>query len=310
MTMVQKNGGVPAMQISSGTLDEPLAISAPFARELAGGSCTDPAANRACEPYHAFWQYMRLMGLGKTLSGQSARYLSTLEQLAREWARRPAANPARILISGCADYSVLAHVLHAYGSAKQPVEVTALDVCPTPLSLNQWYARRVGQSVTVVCSDILQHHLADAYDLIVTSSFLGYFRPEVRPRMFQGYATMLRAGGRLIIANRIRDGAEGEAIGFSPQQIQQFADRAAQLSATLPASARLAPDDAFRMARAYAEDFKSFPVNSEESVRRLASASGLRWVDSGRVPSVRLQAGVDGPTVGDGSDYLFVILEK
>jgi hypothetical protein len=298
------------MQVPVFTVDEPLAKSAPYARKLARGSCADAAVNRTCEPYHAFWQYMRLMGLGKTLSGQSARYLSTLEQFARESAGRRAASPARVLISGCADYSLLAHVLHACGSANQRVEVTAIDVCPTPLLLNQWYARRLGHSLTVACSDILQHHSADAYDMIVTSGFLGYFRPEVRVRMFKGYASMLREGGRLIIANRLRDGTEGEAVGFSSQQIDLFAARAAQLSAVLPASARLEPDDALRMARAYAEEFKSYPVNSEESVKRLAIASGLQWAEGGCVPSVRLQAGVNGPTMGDGSDYLFAILGK
>lgn len=308
--MARKNADVSTTQVASGAMDEPLAISAPFARELATVCCTDAAADRSCEPYHGFWQYMRLMGLGKTLSGQSAWYLAELERLAREWARRPAANPARILISGCADYSLLAHVLQARGSENVPVEITALDVCRTPLLLNQWYARRAGHALGVVCSDILQHHAADTYDLIVTSSFLGYFHPEVRPRLLLGYAAMLRAGGRLIIVNRLRDGAEGEAVGFSLRQVERFAARAAQLSATLPASASLTPDDAFRMARAYAGFFRSYPLNAEASVRRLAGGCGLRWADGGRLPSARLQAGVDGPTVSDGADYLIAVLEK
>lgn len=307
--MAREDAGGPTAHASPGAVDEPLALSAPFARELATVCCADASADRSCEPYHGFWQYMRLMGLGKTLSGQPAWYLAQLERFARDRARRPAANPARILISGCADYSLLAHVLQALRSANPPVEITALDVCRTPLLLNQWYARRAGQSLNVVCADILQHRAAGAYDLVVTSSFLGYFHPEVRPRLFAGYAGMLRGGGRLIIVNRLRDGVEGEAIGFSPQQVGQFAARAAQLSAALPASASLAPDDALRMARAYAEFFRGYPLNAEESVRDLASASGLRWVDGGRMASLGSRAGVDGPTVGD-ADYLFAVLEK
>jgi hypothetical protein len=142
------------------------------------------------------------------------------------------------------------------------------------------------------------------------SGFLGYFSPEVRPRMFQGYAAMLRIGGRLVFANRIRPGSETEAIGFSPRQIEKFAARAAQLSNGLPAGAPLKPEDAHRMARSYAQFFRSYPLNGEESVRSLARSSGLRWVDGACVPSARLQAEIDGPSVGDGSDYLFVIMEK
>ncbi len=298
------------MQEFSSAPDEPLAISAPIARQAASVNCARAGAQQSCEPYHGFWQYMRLMGLGKTLSGQSERYLSTLDRLVREWARRPGAATPQVLISGCADYSMLAHVLHACGRLQQRVEVTVLDVCPTPLFLNEWYARRAAQPVTVVCADSLQHHPADAYDLIVTSSLLGYFSPDVRPRMFQGYAAMLRAGGRLVLANRIRPGSESEVVGFSPQQVENFAARAAKLSASLPATAALTPDDAGRMARAYAQIFRSYPLNAEQSARALARSSGLQWVDGGCVPSVRLEAQVNGPSIGDGSDYLFVTLEK
>jgi hypothetical protein len=298
------------MQNSSNAPAEPLAVSAPLALELATVSCTIGAANLSCEPYHGFWQYMRLMGLGKTLSGQSARYLFTLEQFAREWARRREARPPKILISGSADYSMLAHVLQACRRLKQPAAVTVLDVCSTPLLLNQWYARRAGLPITVVRSDVLQHHPVDAYDLIITSGFLGYFSPATRPRMFQGYAAMLHSGGRLVFANRIRPGNEGETVGFSPQQIDKFAARAAQLSSTLPAAASLSPEDASRMARSYAQFFRSYPVNGEDSVKALARFSGLRWRDGGVLPSATLQPQVSGPTIGDGADYLFVILEK
>src|SRR5258706_3274024 len=283
-------GRFPRMQEFSSAPDEPLAISAPIARQAASVNWARAGAQQWGEPYHGFWQYMRLMGLGKTLSGQSERYLSTLDRLVREWARRPGAATPQVLISGCADYSMLAHVLHACGRLQQRVEVTVLDVCPTPLFLNEWYARRAAQPVTVVCADILQHHPADAYDLIVTSSFLRHFSPDVRPRMFQGYAAMLRAGARLVLANRIRPGSESEVVGFSPQQVENFAARAAKLSASLPATAALTPDDAGRMARAYAQIFRSYPLNAEQSARALARSSGLQWVDGGCLPSVRLQA--------------------
>jgi hypothetical protein len=45
-------------------------------------------------------------------------------------------------------------------------------------------------------------------------------------------------------------------------------------------------------------------------VRALARSSGLQWADGACVPSVRLEAQVNGPSIGDGSDYLFVTLEK
>jgi hypothetical protein len=292
------------------TVVEPLAESARLARDLAHTHCPDHANGRPCRAYHAFWQYLRLMGLGKTLSGMSARYLSELAAFFDDWKRTPRATRPRVLISGCADYSATAHVLHASRGAELDIEVTALDVCRTPLELNRWYAQRCEAEVRTVQADILDHRDDTGYDLVVTSSFLGYFDRASRPRLFARYAALLREAGVLMLANRLRAESEDALVGFDAEQAARFADRAATLSASLPSSTALSPDDARAAAEAYAREFASYPVNSVANVRALAEAAGFAWLGGDATPTKAQSAAVTGPTLSDGAQYLFVVLRK
>lgn len=297
-------GGVP------GHLVEPLADSAPLAWSWATQHCVADTRGDSCASYHGLWQYLRLMQLGPALGGHASEYLRAMTELALVWENQGGGASRRLLISGCADYSMLAHVLHAFSCAPSLPAITVLDICPTPLKLNVWYAQKLGHPIETVCSDLLDHRPPDGYDLIVTSSFMGYFGPDVRPRLFEAYASLLRPGGRLVFSNRLRPGSESVPTAFSKQQAQRFADKVAVSCNALPAQAALPADAARQMALAYASSRHPYPVNSADTIRRLAIDAGLRWIEGHHVASAPLQPGLSGPTLGDGSDFLFVTLEK
>jgi SAM-dependent methyltransferase len=288
--------------------EEPLAESAPFARQLALAACAQDEHGDGCAPYHGFWQYLRLMGLGKTMSGMSAAFVHGIREVAQ--ARAGDGHAARVLISGCADYSAFAHVAYACRDLQPRPSVTALDLCQTPLLLTRWYARRAGWAVDTVCSDVLHYRTERHYDLILTSSFLGYFSPAERPKLFADYANLLAPGGVLLFTNRLRAEPEDRPVGFSAEQADAFAERVAALSGRLPPEEQLPADLARRMARAYAARFVTYPVNGEATIRSLARGAGLEWWrgDSGRTEAA--QRGVTGPTLADGAAYLFVMLRK
>ena len=294
----------------SNRVEEPLAQTAAMARQWAAQNCAHNATGVSCKGYHGFWQYLRLMNLGQTLGGNADQYLRTMTDLSRDWDEQGNGTPRRILISGCADYSMLAHVLHAFARAQVQPRITVLDICPTPLKLNGWYAKSRDTSVELVCSDLLRHCCVEGYDLIVTSSFLGYFGPNIRPRLFEVYAALLSVGGRLVFSNRLRPSSEDTQAGFTSEQTERFARKVAELSPKLPASATLETADAYRMAFDYAAIQCPFPVNSADTIRRLAADAGLKWRTGSHIAGLALQRGVTGPTVGDGSDYVFAVLEK
>ena len=89
-------------------VEEPLRESAPLARRLAPVLCRrDPQSGESCAWYHGVWQDLRRLGLVTTARTNGAFFVETFRELAR-------AGHRRVLISACADQSLLAHLLHAF----------------------------------------------------------------------------------------------------------------------------------------------------------------------------------------------------
>lgn len=291
-------------------VDDALAPGAPLARRWAGLHCAADAAGASCAPYHGLWPYLRLMGLSAALGGHAQEYLRAMVELARQWHGQDRSAARSILISGCADQSMLAHVLAACKAAGVTPRVTVLDICPTPLKLAAWYAERHGTTITTCCDNLLAHDTTAAYDLIVTSSFLGYFAPDIRPRLFRHYAGLLRPGGQLMFSNRLRPGPETEPVGQSQAQASAFAERIAELSRSLAPELTFPPAEARDMALAYANRRRPYPLHSQDTILQLADQAGLRPLRCATVRTASSEHGVSGPTLRDGANYLFVILER
>lgn len=294
-------------------VDEPLALSALLARRWARQCCGGPGAqlSNSCEAYHGLWQLLRLMGLGKTLGGHGSQYVQQFVDWANGRALAGPAGPSHVLVSGCADYSMLAHLLCATRAVGLDTQVTVLDQCETPLKLNQWYAQHVGYAgLSVIQADILQFQPERCFDLIVTSSFFGYFSPAQREALFLAYAGMLAPGGLLVFSNRLRSGPEDEPVGFTPAEALAFEARVMALAPTLSDHVRPPADDMRSLARRYVQLFHSHPLNGPATVERLARVSGLNVVRLDGLHHMAAQQGVSGPTTSDASPYVFAVLQR
>lgn len=292
---------------------EPLTLSAPLSRRLAATCCKPPPDGQgdSCESYHGLWPYLRIMGLGKTLSGLGDRFVEAIQSCADEWREWAPGRTPRVLVSGSADYSMLAHVLHVSQARARPVEVVVLDRCETPLRSSLWYAQQVGHTgCTTVCSDVLDFRTDQRFDLIVTSSFLGYFNPAQRVQLFHAYAGLLNEGGRLVFTNRLRSGPEDQQVGFSPAQADKFVAQVLALEPGLPPECRAEPGDLEQLARRYVALFHTYSVNNVASVERLAEASGLVPLCLEVANHAATQSEVSGPTTSDASPYVFAVLRR
>ena len=291
------------------TVDEPLAESALQMRRWAAACC--PASAASCEAYHGLWPYLRLMGLDWTLGGHGPLFLRHTAEWARDHLARGGARPARVLVSGSADYSMLAHVLQATREAGLPVAVTVVDQCETPLRMSQWYAQREGfQDLTLAHAEVFGFRPAQPFDLIITSSFFGYFTPGQRLALFQRYADMFAPGGWLVFSNRLRPSPEDQTVGFSESQAEALVERVRALAPDLPPAVRLPTEELADLARGYTRLVRSYPINSPQTVRDLAQASGLEVMRLDGLHNVAAQAGVSGPTTTDTSPYVFAVLRR
>ena len=223
-------------EISQALPKEPLQESAALMHEMALSLCEPD-----CVYYHSAWQYLRALGLFSTLGGQAEFFVNALTSLAArgEW--------PRVLVAGTADYSMPAHVYHAYLNVGAQIKLTVLDRCRAPLSISSWYAERIGQPIEVVQQDLLRPDFQEKYDVIVTSSLLGSFDDAARIHLLGALATRLRTGGKLILANavaampmpargfdeaaaarlasraRLKASEEADALGFDPEIVEKLA---------------------------------------------------------------------------------------
>src|SRR6185503_8404923 len=176
------------MKKSEDPLD-PLVESAPLAWQLAPQLCRkDPATGEDCAWEHGMWQYLRLTGLVGSIESRASFYAGALERVEEQGERAPpgkspgpsrsprtpttGTGALRVLLSGTADYALLALV--ARGLCKRGVvpAVTAIDLCGTPLALNRWYAERAAVRLETVHTDILHYRAAQPFDAVCTDNFL------------------------------------------------------------------------------------------------------------------------------------------
>jgi SAM-dependent methyltransferase len=276
-------------------LDAALEIGAPMIWRQAPETCFhDAGSGYTCRPYHRVWQYLGLLGVATSMRTDSAFMIDALRDLAQRGGRR-------ILISGTADFTMLAHVLYAFRLENVNAQVTVTDRCETPLAANRWYAARQGTTVTTVRSDILDFNAGDGFDAICTHSFIAWFTPSMQARLVGKWRDLLKPGGRLITTKRLRSGSpeiaqrntEADAVGLRDRVLA-----AARLHADRH---DLDPDDLACAAYAFSKEHYRYPTTSMAALRALFESAGLRITcldDGASVDPARDRA--TGPVAGRG----------
>ena len=287
-------------------LDEPLALSAPIARRLAPSLCRrDPATGDSCAWNHGLWQILRLLGLVVTPVHHAEFFRDAL------FALTDPGRPIRILVSGSADYAMLAQVLCAARAQREALQVTVLDVCETPLMLNRWYAEHASCPVQTACSDILDYEPAEQFDAVCTHSFLAMFPHERRPDLLAKWSELLRPGGVAITVNRLRPGYSAGHAGFSAEEARTYGDLVRARAAALPAALQLEPGQLALEAATYASRLRTYPLASAGELRTLFEHAGFRPDHVSCAPIARdAQLAVAAPTVPGGADYARIIATR
>ena len=281
-------------------IEEPLEESAPLAWRLAPQLCyTDPATGETCAWIHGLWQYLRLMGLVTAPQHHGEFYRKAFSGVTN-----PSSAP-RVLISGTADYGMLAHVLAAFGG--RAPRITVVDRCDTPLRLNQWYAARLACEIRTRRCDILDLADDDPYDVVCTHSFLGQFSPAQRVKLLGKWHQLLRPGGLAITVNRVRPAASPAQLGFAPDQAREFQAVVSRKAKAL----RLDPVELAEKAESYTKQNRIHPVRSGEEIRTLFEGAGF-GVEQLSCASVTKggEGPVNGPTMLGTADYASVVATR
>ena len=287
--------------------DEPLSESAPLARRMAADLCRqDPVSGEDCAWYHGIWQYLRMLDIVSAPREHGRFFSRTLEALAGD------GGYGRVLVSGTADYSMYAQILHAYRKENASCDVTVVDRCETPLFLCRWYAERQGAEVHTKAFNILDFDAAQTFDVICTHSFLGFFDPTERRRLMAKWHNLLRPGGKVVTIHRIRPASSGKLMRFTAEQAAAFRGRVSRQAEKLKDSLDISPEELVEGARIFTERLKIHPVRSREELVELFEGSGfsVEHFPSGSVER-RMGTGPSGPYApGEGAFAYIILLRK
>jgi SAM-dependent methyltransferase len=294
-----------ALRVDAPLHDDLLVQSAHVAHRLALEHCRH-ATGPDCTWYHGTWQYLRALGVSKTAGGHATFLTHSLRSLVA------GGDVRRVLISGSADDAMTLIALEAFRDATVQPELTLIDLCETPLALSRWSAERFGGTVATHQTDILDYADDLAFDVVMSNSFLSYFHPAVRPRLFARWASLLRSGGKLLLTNRLRPGSPAAAIGFTADQAQVFCAAVRREAERRQDVVGLDPATVEGWARAYTERFKSFPLRSVDEVLELLRSAGFvpDRLDTALFPGLPGGEAVAGPSSSDRADYVRVLATR
>jgi len=273
--------------------------AAALAWELSRQTCAvDPGTGESCRWHHGLWPWLGLVGLSTSPSRFSEFYRAAF---ARALAGR---REARILVSGAADLEMLAQLDGACAACGVAPDVTAIDLCETPLALSRRYAERRGLRVASERSDILAYAPPARFDVVCSDSFLGQFAPLARERLVARWASLLRPGGSAITVNRLRPDADPERrVEFSAEQARAFVESVRSAAEQLPARARPPLEELVAEAARYARRQGAWPVRSAAELEALFARAGFEAVRIEVAPIAGAASRATAPTVAGGAPY-------
>ena len=198
-------------------LAKSLIRSASFTLVLYKHTCGFGYVDREnCAWYHGLWQYLRLCDKASAPTWHFDFYVEELSRILE--------GNDSILISSSADYSTLAIVVEVLKKLQLEASITVVDICKTPLILNQWYAEEVIYPINILHRDIRKLNLTGVYDLIITDAFLTRFNNIEKDIVVEQWNRALKPNGYIITTVRVEKDLHKEWVTPEKEYIGPFID--------------------------------------------------------------------------------------
>ncbi len=221
-----------------------------------------------CAWYHASWPVLKGLGVFLSLKSDDDFLLPALREAVSNGARR-------VLISGTADAGMLARVATLFALAPD-LDITVLDCCPMPLALCRQHAELSNYSVRTVQADILNFKDSDGYDLICTHSFLTFFNASDRQRLVMQWFDLLRPGGVVITAQRVRPQETEEITRYPAEEVTAMQTKAASLANEHGQALAVSEALAMHSAALYGNHHRTFLIADADALRAPFDACGFQ----------------------------------
>ena len=253
-------------------VDDPIAESFPLMVDAATRLCRKRDPNGVCFKYHRMWPYLRRLGRGGVWR-YPGHFLDSFRELARD------GRSQRVLVSGCADYSLLAYILHAYRAEGVEPVVAISDICEAPLFINRWYAERHNASIRTLACDILDYPEDATLDVITTDNFISRILPNTRSLLLSKWRDLLRPGGKFVATQQ----HIAQDPTFRDERVKAVRARTLELAQANPSVIDIAPEAVADYVAEYHAARPSHPLPSLDELRQLFEDNGFRLEVMSRV---------------------------
>ena len=253
-------------------LQEPLVLSADLINGVASVLCThNHIDDEECNWYHGTWQYLRLLDMVSTPSWHHDFYTKQLH----EALSLTSASAPKALITGTADYSVLAYLINSSKQIGIDCEINVLDLCATPLFACKWYAKKSNVSINTYEQNIFEFSELHekSMDIVVTDAFLTRFTANETQNILDVWSRVLKPGGRLITTVRMH----GKTLPARSEEeaVRDFKERAIQRFERWEQYLNIGADKVGELSEIYARKMVSNKLGDEDKLLESIKASGF-----------------------------------
>ena len=218
--------------------------------------------------YHKAWQFLRIMDLVSSPTWHIDFYLSFFDENITD--------SSKILISGTADYSLLALILESAREKKVSPKIYVLDVAMPPLKVSKWYSERYDYPVSIFHQNILEFTTTERFDIICTDAFLTRFKPLERTNVLRKWNSLLSKNGRIITTTRIENEDVKNYVPISIGEISEFGRKVDRSLSQEYISSKV---NIKQLAIDYISNIKSYAYPSKNQLFNDINSSGLEIED-------------------------------
>lgn len=178
-------------------LQKDLVVSAPILFELVEKHSCKHYNKSSYDWYHKAWQFLRILDKVSTPTWHTNFYLEILKEKIKD--------NSSILVSGTADYTILALIIEASKKLSVKPTITIIDICPAPLKICEWYSKKESFKVETIKFDILndKQKCKGKFDIILTDAFLTRFDNENKKNILKFWKSVLAENGVITTTVRI-----------------------------------------------------------------------------------------------------------
>lgn len=201
-----------------------LSISAPILFDLVELHPCKYYNGKSFDWYHKAWQFLRILDKVSTPTWHSYFYFEALKEEIKD--------QSNILISGTADYTIIAFIIEISKKLKVSPKITVIDICSAPLKICEWYCKKEGFKIKTKKFDILNEEvtLKNTYDIIISDAFLTRFEDNEKKLVLNFWKNVLKKRGVIITTVRVDESSpyvkilESEKNKFVEEVVKKFDD--------------------------------------------------------------------------------------